>query len=148
MNTISRYSNLVWATERVKERIGLTLEDESKNDVIQELLQDTCGSTLSTPVDDVYRPYLVAGLMLVQDVGRNTITKSGDDEFKDFTPLALVLYKYQHSIDMKCQTILDESLKMYNYISALSSESAIADSAPKIQRTAKFGGSLINNPVF
>lgn len=142
MAQIDRFLGSVWAVERAKERAGIT--NESKDDTILEMLQDSKGMTEEFPT--VYRPYYVAAKMLEQDLNKQQISEAGDVKFTGLVTTINSLMGLQASIDQALGLIVPQYFAAIP-LDLLNQQLAVGDVLMR-QIKRRFGGTIRTNVVF
>ena len=142
MAQIDRFLGSVWAVERAKERAGI--KDESQDDTILEMLQDSKGMTEDHPM--VYRPYYVAAKILEQDISKQQLAEAGDVKFTGLVTTINSLMGLQASIDQALGLIIPP------YFAAIPKEALLEQLATTEGVTQKivrrFGGNLSTTVIF
>jgi len=133
---LQNFTNIFWATERVKRRLGI--EDTAQDSEIQEMLNLSAAAIEEFPGTKFYRPYLVAALMLSQDIDANRLKKASGVEFNDLRGIITALLGMQLGYD-----------NLFSWIVPPGFSVAAVDAArmPKM-RSLRYGSSVNFKPSF
>jgi hypothetical protein len=133
---LQNFTSMFWATERVKRRLGLETSDQDTE--IQEMLNLSAATMGTHPGTKFYRPYLVAALLLSQDIDANRLKKASGVEFNDMSPVIGSLLALQLGYD-----------NLFGWIVPLGFQTAaMGIEKPAKLRSLRYGSSVNFTPTF